>query len=71
MVNTIIAGAVMQDDLKAITYRIEEAAKLLGIGRNTAYEAARTGQLPTVRLGKRLVVPKAALEKLLSGQPQN
>ncbi|MDR5727950.1 MAG: helix-turn-helix domain-containing protein [Terriglobia bacterium] len=65
--NTTNAGIDMQDELKAITYRIEEAAQLLGIGRNTAYEAARTGQLPTVRIGKRLLVPKVALDKLLNG----
>lgn len=67
MVNTSILDAVMEDKLKAITYRIDEAAKLLGVGRNTAYEAARTGQLPTVRIGKRLLVPKVALDRMLLG----
>jgi excisionase family DNA binding protein len=47
------------------TYTIEEAAQLCGIGRATAYAAARSGDLPTVRLGRRLVVPRAALAKLL------
>jgi excisionase family DNA binding protein len=66
VVNTTSGDAAVPNDLNAVTYRIEEAAKLLGIGRNTAYEAAKTGQLPTVRIGKRLLVPKVALEKLLS-----
>ena len=45
---------------------IPEAAKLLGISRNTGYEMARMGQLPTIRCGqRRLVVPKAALMKML------
>ena len=45
---------------------IPEAAKLLGISRNTGYEMARLGQLPTIRCGqRRLVVPKAALMKML------
>ncbi len=57
----------MVNEIESATYRIEEAAKVLGISRNSAYEAARTGQLPTVRLGKRLVVPKIALDRLLSG----
>jgi Helix-turn-helix domain len=43
----------------------------LGIGRNTAYEAARLGQIPVIRVGKRLVVPVAALERLLQGETQN
>lgn len=47
------------------TYTITEAARVLGIGRATAYEAARVGKLPSIRIGRRLVVPKAALFKLL------
>jgi excisionase family DNA binding protein len=42
------------------TISVEEAASLLGIGRTAAYEAARRGQLPTRRLGRRLVVPVPA-----------
>ena len=44
---------------------VEEAGRLLGISRNSAYEAARRGELPAIRIGKRLIVPRAALEKLL------
>ncbi len=47
------------------TFTVEEAARILGLGRNTAYVAARRGELPVIRIGKRFVVPKAALEKLL------
>ena len=47
------------------TLKIEEAAKVLGISRNTAYDAVKSGQLPTVRIGRRFLVPKAALERLL------
>jgi excisionase family DNA binding protein len=47
------------------TYTVEEAAKLLGIGRNQAYEAARRGDFPTMRIGKRLLVPKAPFDRLL------
>lgn len=43
------------------TITVEEAAKLLGIGRTAAYQAARRGQLPTRRLGRRLLVPVPAL----------
>jgi excisionase family DNA binding protein len=47
------------------TIKIEEAAKILGISRNTAYEAVKSGQLPTVKIGRRFLVPKAALERML------
>jgi excisionase family DNA binding protein len=53
------------DDTARLTYTIEEAAKLLGVGRNTAYEAAKTGDLPVVRIGGRLIVPRARLAELL------
>ena len=48
------------------TYSVPEAARVLGIGRSAAYEAARTGQLPTVKIGKRILVPVAALERMLA-----
>ena len=45
---------------------IEEAAKLLRIGRNAAYEAAKRGDIPVIKIGKRLLVPRLALNKLLA-----
>jgi excisionase family DNA binding protein len=54
-----------QADRKTLT--ILEAANALGIGRNAAYEAARRGEIPTIRIGKRLLVPLVALERLLQG----
>jgi excisionase family DNA binding protein len=47
------------------TLKIEEAAKILGISRNTAYEAVKSGQVPIVKIGRRLLVPRAALERML------
>jgi len=44
-----------------VTVSVEEAARLLGLGRSAAYEAARRGDLPTRRLGRRLLVPVPAL----------
>jgi len=52
---------------KKLTFTVEETAKILGIGRNSAYEAVTRGEIPVIRVGKRLLVPKTALEKLLSG----
>lgn len=49
------------------TLTVEEAGRLLGIGRGTAYEAARRGELPTLKLGRRLVVPVQALDRMLAG----
>jgi len=49
-----------------LTLSIEETAKLLGIGRNLCYEKVKTGEIPVLKIGRRLLVPKAALEKLLN-----
>ena len=60
------------------TVTIAEAAQILGIGRNQAYEAAHAGKLPTIAFGERkgdgrptrYLVPVAALERLLSRQDE-
>jgi excisionase family DNA binding protein len=53
-----------------LTCSINEAAELLGIGRSTAYAAARDGSLPTVRLSHRLLVPTAKLLAMLEAEPE-
>lgn len=46
---------------------VSEAAALLGISRNSAYEAVRRGEIPALRFGRSIRVPMAALDRLLSG----
>lgn len=53
---------------KPATMTVDDAARELGISRHTAYQCAKTGQIPTIRLGKRLVVPRARLEAMLRGE---
>jgi len=50
------------------TTTIVEAARRLKIGRNQAYEAAARGEIPAVRIGRRWLVPIAALNRLLNGE---
>ncbi len=47
------------------TLSVEEAGELLGVGRSLAYQKAASGELPSIRLGRRLVVPTAAILRLL------
>ena len=49
-----------------VVYTVPEVSRMLGINRNLGYEMARTGQIPTIKLGRRLVCPKAAIDRLLS-----
>ena len=59
------ARTAQSQPVDRLTYTVDEAAQLLGISRNSAYEAARTGDLPTIRLGRRILVPRSRLEELL------
>ena len=59
----------MSDTKERMTYTVEEAAQLLGVGRNKGYEAVKAGELPVIKIGKRLLVPKAALNRILDGRP--
>jgi len=52
------------------TCTIDEAAAALGIGRSTAYAAARDGSLPTLRLSHRLLVPTVKLLIMLGFEPE-
>jgi excisionase family DNA binding protein len=52
--------------LERKTLSVEDAGKVLGLSRASAYAAAQTGDLPTIRIGRRLLVPIAAIERLLA-----
>ena len=57
-------ASMVQDDGR-LTYTLTEAASRLGISRALAYEAAHRGELPVCRIGRRMLVPRAALLRLL------
>jgi excisionase family DNA binding protein len=48
-----------------LTWTVTEAALLLGISRASAYEAAHRGELPVRVIGRRMLVPRVALLRLL------
>ena len=58
------AGTTPTGETKLVL-TVTEAAKVLGISRGLAYQLVRQGVIPTIRLGRRLVVPKARLTALL------
>ena len=55
----------LEDWRNKSTVTIEEGAPIIGVSRGPAYAAARTGEIPTLPIGKRLLVPVAALRRLL------
>jgi excisionase family DNA binding protein len=55
-----------QDDEEDVeVYSVPEAGRRLGLSRNGSYEAARRGDIPTVKIGRLLRVPKVALRRKL------
>jgi len=55
------------DSRQPLTLTIPQAAQLLGISVSKAYAAARCGQLPTVRVGSRVLISRRRLEELVDG----
>jgi len=52
-------------DNERLTLTVNEVARVLGISRGLAYSMVKTGEIPSVRFGKRVLIPRRALEKLL------
>ena len=55
----------MRSNESAATLTIPDAARMIGISRNSCYEAARRGELPILKIGNRILVIRSQLEKML------
>lgn len=51
-----------------LVLRVEELMPILGIGRNTAYELVRCGQIRSVKVGRQIRVPRDAVAEFLGGK---
>ena len=60
-----VIGVGSESTGSTLILTIDEAAVVLRISRQSAYEAARRGEIPTIRLGRRILVPRRALERLI------
>ena len=62
----------IKETTESLVYDVPTAGKLLNLSRATAYSLAAQGIIPTIRFGKRLVVPRKVLEELLAsvGRPK-
>jgi excisionase family DNA binding protein len=47
-------------------FTVDEVAKLLRIGRISGYQAIQRGDVPSIRIGRRILVPRLALEQMLA-----
>lgn len=64
-IQNLNAGGGKMVTIQKRTLTVEEAGQYLGICRTAAYEQVRSGVIPSVRIGKRYLIPVAALERLL------
>lgn len=58
------------DDLERMIYTVCEIAVILGIGKNAAYDLMHQEGFPSVRVGRRVIVPKEAFARWLDEQAQ-
>jgi excisionase family DNA binding protein len=56
---------------EALTLTVPEAAELLGLSRAAAYQAVRSGEIPSVQIGRRWLIPRARLMELLAGPTED
>lgn len=54
--------------MERLTYTVDEAAKLLGISRNVAYEGVARGEIPHIRVGRRILIGRKQFHRYLEGK---
>ena len=55
----------MDTEHERLVFSVPEVAKLLGLSRASTYEAVRIGSIPSITIGRRILIPKAAPQELL------
>ena len=56
---------MLKDTDEKIVLSVEEVRRILGLSRGLTYEAIRNGEIPSIRIGHRILIPKVALEHML------
>jgi excisionase family DNA binding protein len=68
--SSVAAQPLNLADLPAVL-TVEEAGRALRLGRGAAYDAVRRGEIPSVRLGRSIRIPRARLLELLGEAPES
>lgn len=68
--NSIYAHIIFmgKETIEKLVLSPEEARKLLGLSRGSIYQALNSGQIPSLRIGRRILIPRARLEQLINGE---
>ena len=56
-----------EKDVDSIVWTVAEVGKILRLSRGATYEAIRSKQIPSIQIGRRILIPRAALERLVDG----
>ena len=56
------------NESERLTLTVRESAAMAGIGLNSMHDALRRGDFPSIRIGRRLLVPRAAFQRMLAGE---
>ncbi len=56
--------------MELLTYSVEDVAAMLGIARGKAYEHVHNGEIPSIRMGRRLLIPRARFHTWLDGHTE-
>ncbi|MGI8927234.1 MAG: helix-turn-helix domain-containing protein [Tepidiformaceae bacterium] len=57
-------------EFEVLALSVPDAAAKLGVGRNTLYAAVNRGDVPSIRIGRRLLIPTSALARFLEANVQ-
>src|ERR1700728_3749229 len=71
VVSITTAYRTLQAPEERLVYTVAESGEMLGISRAFAYELVARGELPVIKLGRRRLVPKAALIAFIGLEPAN
>jgi predicted DNA-binding transcriptional regulator AlpA len=65
LIGDAVSTALVPDAANQPTMQVDDVEKALGLSRAAAYNGVQTGEIPSIRIGRRIVVPTAAVRKML------
>ncbi|WP_135230135.1 helix-turn-helix domain-containing protein [Deinococcus fonticola] len=60
----------VNNDAPRLTFQPEEVAPMLGIGRGSIYQLIRARQIRSIRVGRKILIPRSAIDEFLNGQQE-
>ena len=63
----------MTNETESAILSVNECAKMLKLSRGSTYQGCLTGEIPHIKIGRRILIPRVAIQKLLenAGKPKD